>query len=266
MAKTLSELAIGILRAADPVDKARAAQDAAATWRQAPDMAAGSSIPPDRPARPERPPLRPPREVPRRRITSGVPGRVALLHALAHIELNAIDLAFDIVARFVHEDLPRAFFDDWVAVGDDEARHYLMLAERLDELGAAYGDLNAHDGLWQAAVETADDLLARLAVVPLVLEARGLDVTPAMIVKLRAVGDDRSADILQVIHDEEITHVAAGGRWFRHVCGVRGLDPAETYAALVRQHFKGSLKPPFNRASRDAAGLPPEYYEPLASD
>lgn len=229
-------------------------------------MEVGSSTPPDRPGRPERPPLRPPRDVPRRRITSGEAGRVALLHALAHIELNAIDLAFDIVARFAHEDLPRAFYDDWVAVGDDEARHYLMLAERLAELGAAYGDMNAHDGLWQAAAETADDLLARLAVVPLVLEARGLDVTPAMVAKLRNAGDDRSADMLQLIHDEEITHVAAGARWFRHVCGERGLDPAETYGALVRQRFKGSLKPPFNRASRDAAGLPAEFYEPLASD
>ena len=187
------------------------------------------------------------------------------MHALAHIELNAIDLAFDIVARFVHEGLPRGFFDDWISVGEDEARHYLLLAGRLDELSAAYGDLNAHGGLWQAAVETADDLLARLAIVPLVLEARGLDVTPAMIGKLRNAGDDRSADILQVIHDEEITHVAAGERWFFYLCERRGLDPAGTYATIVRQRFKGGLKPPFNRASRDAAGLPPEFYEPLAS-
>ena len=229
-------------------------------------MEIGSAIPPDRPARPERPDLGPPRDVPRRRITSGATGRIALLHALAHIELNAIDLAFDIVARFAHEDLPRLFFDDWVAVGDDEARHYMMLAERLAELGAAYGDLNAHDGLWQAAEDTADDLLARLAVVPLVLEARGLDVTPAMIAKLRNAGDDRSAEILRVIHDDEITHVGAGARWFRYLCERRGLDPAETYRALVRQRFKGSLKPPFNRASRDAAGLPAEFYEPLAAD
>lgn len=266
MAKTLSELAVGVLRTADPAEKARAARDAAAACRRTPDMAAGSSIPPDRPARPERPPLLPPREVPRRRITSGVAGRVALLHALAHIELNAIDLAFDIVARFAGEDLPRAFYDDWVAVGDDEARHFLMLAERLGELGAAYGDMNAHDGLWRAAEETADDLLARLAIVPLVLEARGLDVTPAMVAKLRGAGDDRSADILRIIHDEEITHVAAGARWFQYLCERRGLEPAKTYGALVRQRFKGSLKPPFNRASRDAAGLPAEYYEPLAAD
>lgn len=266
MAPTLSELACGVLSTPSPLAKARAAQEAARTWRSNQALPVGDRMPPARPARPERPPLRPPREVPRRRITSGLPGRVALLHALAHIELNAIDLAFDIAARFAQEDLPRAFFDDWVTVGDDEARHYLMLAERLAELDAAYGDLNAHDGLWQAAEETADDLLARLAVVPLVLEARGLDVTPAMIEKLRKVGDDRSAEILQIIHDEEISHVAAGARWFRFLCERRGLDPAETYGSLVRQRFKGSLKPPFNRISRDAAGLPAEFYEPLAND
>jgi uncharacterized ferritin-like protein (DUF455 family) len=186
------------------------------------------------------------------------------LHALAHIELNAIDLAFDIVARFTGQSLPRAFYDDWVSVGEDEARHFSMLATRLAELGAAYGDLNAHDGLWLAAEDTADDLLARLAVVPLVLEARGLDVTPGMIEKLRKAGDDRSADILQVIHDEEIAHVAAGARWFRQACERDNLDPAQTYRSLVRARFRGSLKPPFNRASRDAAGLPPAFYEPLA--
>ncbi|MBE9554401.1 MAG: ferritin-like domain-containing protein [Proteobacteria bacterium] len=264
MTETLSELAAGGLRTAAPAEKAQAARDAASAWRNDPSMETGSATQPDRPARPSRPALRPPREVPRRRITSGVPGRVALLHALAHIELNAIDLAFDIVARFTHEDLPRAFYDDWIAVGDDEARHYQMLATRLAELDAAYGDMNAHDGLWQAAEETADDLLARLAIVPLVLEARGLDVTPAMAGKLRGAGDDRSADMLQVIHDEEITHVAAGARWFRYLCERRGLDPAETYGVLVRERFRGQLKPPFNRASRDAAGLPAEFYEPLA--
>lgn len=266
MANNLSELAIGVLRTADPVEKARAARSAASAWRATPAMVVGATIPPDRPARPDRPPLLAPRDVPRRRITSGETGRVALLHALAHIELNAIDLAFDIVARFTDQDLPRAFFDDWIAVGDDEARHYLMLAERLTEFGAAYGDMNAHDGLWRAAEETAGDLLARLAIVPLVLEARGLDVTPTMVAKLHVAGDDRSADILQTIHDEEIGHVAAGVRWFHFVCARRALNPAETYGALVRRHFKGQIKPPFNTASRDAAGMPPEFYEPLAAD
>lgn len=264
MKRTLAEAALSVLNTPDPAAKAAAALAVARDWGNGTIATVGAAATPDRPARPARPPLRPPRAVPRRRITSAAQGRIALLHALAHIELNAIDLAFDIVARFTEEDLPRAFYDDWIAVGVDEARHYAMLARRLGELGAGYGDLVAHDGLWQAAAETADDLLARLAVVPLVLEARGLDVTPAMIGKLRSAGDVSSADILQTIHDEEIAHVAAGVRWFQFLCERRGLDPAETYRELVRAHFKGRLKAPFNRASRDAAGLPADYYEPLA--
>jgi len=203
--------------------------------------------------------------VPRRTISAGPKGRIALLHALAHIELNAIDLAWDIVARFAGAGLPDVFCDDWVGVAGDEARHFLLLAGRLADLGAAYGDLPAHDGLWQSAAGTAHDLLARLAVVPMVLEARGLDVTPAMVAKLEAVGDRESAAILRTIHDDEIGHVAVGRRWFQHVCGQRGLDPASTFQRLVREHFKGQVKPPFNRDSRDRAGFPPGYYEPLAA-
>ncbi len=265
MERTLSQAAVAVLNTSDPAAKAAAARMTARAWRDGSIGRVDIAAPPRRPARPPTPLLRPPREVPRRRITSDIGGRVALLHALAHIELNAIDLAFDLIARFSAANLPRAFFDDWVAVGDDEARHYCMLAERLAELEASYGDLAAHDGLWQAAMDTADDLLARLAVVPLVLKARGLDVTPGMIARLRAVGDDRSADLLQVIHDDEIRHVAAGVCWFRYVCERRGLPPASTYADLVCRRFRGTLKRPFNRASRDAAGLPAAYYEPIAS-
>ena len=160
--------------------------------------------------------------------------------------------------------LPRAFFDDWVTVADEEGKHFLMLEERLAALGAAYGDLPAHDGLWQASADTAHDLLARLAVVPMVLEARGLDVTPAMIANLRRAGDDPSADVLQVIHDDEIGHVATGRRWFEHVARARGLDPWPAWQDLVRAHFRGTLKPPFNEASRRRAGMEPEVYEPMA--
>lgn len=264
MTESLAEAALDVLATADPADKAASARTVAERWRRGALAPHGTASPPARPARPDRPDLRPPREVPRRRIGSGTQGRIALLHALAHIELNAIDLAFDILARFGREDMPRKFHDDWVDVGDDEARHYLMLAARLRELGASYGDLVAHDGLWQAAEATADDLLARLAIVPMVLEARGLDVTPAMIAKLRSVDDHRSADILQTIHDEEIGHVAAGVRWFTFLCERRGLAPEPAYRELVSQRFKGVLKPPFNRASRDRAGLPASFYEPLA--
>ena len=203
--------------------------------------------------------------MPKRRAGGSQAGRVALLHALAHIELNAVDLAWDIIARFGEPFLPRAFFDDWVAVAAEEARHHALLAGRLAQLGAAYGDLPAHDGLWQAAQATAHDLLARLAIVPLVLEARGLDVTPEMIRRLERFGDGESAAILRIIYADEIGHVATGRRWFLWLCGRNGLPPAETYQSLVRRYFRGGLKPPFNRAGRDAAGFEPVFYEALAA-
>jgi uncharacterized ferritin-like protein (DUF455 family) len=240
-------------------------RDAAQAWRSGAIAAAGAAAPPDRPARPDRPHLLPPRDMPRRRGGGSAAHRVALLHAIAHIELNAIDLAWDLIARFAGGDLPRAFFDDWVAVAAEEAKHHALVAARLAALGAAYGDLPAHDGLWEAAQATAHDLLARLAVVPLVLEARGLDVTPGMIERLRRFGDDDSAAVLQVIYDDEIGHVATGRRWFEWLCRRRLVEPAATYQALVARYFKGTLKPPFNRAGRDAAQLPPAFYEPLAT-
>jgi uncharacterized ferritin-like protein (DUF455 family) len=215
-------------------------------------------MPADRPARPEQPVLLQPGAIPRRRALTTTQGRIALLHALAHIEFNAIDLAWDIAARFPGQ--PRDFYDDWIAVGDDEARHFVMLRERLVALGSDYGALPAHDGLWQSALETRDDLLARLAVVPLVLEARGLDVTPSMIERLERAGDDESAAILKIIYQDEIGHVAAGTRWFHAVCRERGLAPEETWRRIVKARFKGTLKPPFNDAARAQAGLPEAYY------
>jgi len=228
-------------------------------------MAVGVATPPDRPARPARPALHPPREMPRRRNIGAPAGRIALVHALAHIELNAIDLGWDIIARFSGEDLPRQFFDDWVGVATAEAEHFALLEARLTALGGKYGALPAHDGLWEAAHETACDLLARLAVVPLVLEARGLDVTPAMIDRLENAGDRESAAILRRLYEDEIGHVGIGACWFRHFCAVRGLDPVTTFQDQVRRHFSGALKPPFNRDARDRAGFPASYYAPLAS-
>jgi uncharacterized ferritin-like protein (DUF455 family) len=262
----LATAAVGVLATADAGAKAAASRAAAAAWRAGAIVEVGRATPSDRPARPPRPELKLPRDLPRRSIGAAPRGRIALLHAIAHIELNAIDLAWDLIARFSGEDLPRAFFDDWVAVADDEARHFTLLAERLAGLGAAYGDLPAHDGLWQAASDTRHDLLARLAVVPLVLEARGLDVTPAMIAKLEAAGDAESAAMLRVIYRDEIGHVAAGKRWFDWACARAGRAPDETWRALVRRYFKGALKPPFNEAARRAAGLTPETYLPLATD
>jgi uncharacterized ferritin-like protein (DUF455 family) len=225
-------------------------------------MAIGTATPPARPARPDRPTLQPPREMRRRRNLGSPAGRIALIHALAHIELNAIDLGWDIIARFSGEDLPREFFDDWVGVAAEEAEHFALLAARLKALGAAYGDLPAHDGLWEAAANTARDLLARLAVVPLVLEARGLDVTPEMTRRLERAGDAASAAILERIYADEIGHVAVGARWFMKLCAAHGLDPAVTFRDRVHRHFTGALKPPFNHTAREAAGLAAEFYAP----
>jgi len=227
-------------------------------------MAVGAATPPDRPARPARPLLQPPRGMKRRRTLGGTAGRIALVHALAHIELNAIDLAWDVVARFSGEGLPRGFFDDWVGVAAEEAEHFALLAARLGKLGSEYGALPAHDGLWEAAAATAHDLVARLAVVPLVLEARGLDVTPAMIARLERAGDGASAAILGRLYGDEIGHVAVGVRWFEHLCRTRGLDPGGAFRDCVRRHFSGALKPPFNDAARAAAGFAAGYYAPLA--
>ena len=199
-----------------------------------------------------------------KRGTGALEGRIALLHALAHIELNAIDLAWDIVARFAPPAGDTAFVDDWVTVAAEEATHHDLLSRRLSALGAHYGDLPAHDGLWQAAQETAHDLLARLAVVPLVLEARGLDVTPSMMAKFAAAGDHESAGILETIYRDEIGHVATGKRWFDALAAARGLDPRTAWQDLVRRHFKGRLKPPFNHDARTRAAFPPDFYAPLA--
>lgn len=239
--------------------KARQSLQATAQYRAAgPPL--GVLPPPDRPARPECPVLLAPKDMPRRRLGRSLDQRVALLHAIAHIELNAIDLAWDLVVRYPDENPPQEFYADWVSVGEDEAKHFLLLEERLTGLGSAYGDLPAHDGLWQAADDTAHDLLARLAIVPLVLEARGLDVTPAMITRMKTFGDHETADILDVIYRDEIGHVAIGKRWFDWVCGQRGLEPAPAWQDAVRTYFKGNVKPPFNEAARSAAGFPVAAY------
>jgi len=255
---------VAILTTADPSAKAAASRTLVGAWHDG-ELAVGQAAPPARPARLDRPMLGPPKEMAKRRAFGSRAGRIALLHALAHIELNAIDLAWDLVARFSGAGLPRGFFDDWVAVAGEEACHFQLLAGRLAKLEAGYGDLPAHDGLWEAAAATADDLLARLAVVPLVLEARGLDVTPEMAARLERVGDGESAAILRRIYRDEIGHVATGLRWFRWLCLERGLTPQTVFQDRVRRFFKGELKPPFNYQARAAAGFPRSYYEPLAA-
>lgn len=265
------QAAAAVVRTGDPTEKAACARSVAANWRSGdlilPDVGTPSQAP-ELPARPDQPKLLPPGQVPRRRLGTQA-GRFALMHAVAHIEFNAIDLAFDLVARFagdarIQPDLRRAFVSDWISVGDDEARHFVMVRDRLLELGGDYGDLVAHDGLWEAAQGTSHDLSARLAIAPMVLEARGLDVTPGMIDRLISVEDTQSADILKVIYTEEVGHVAAGTRWFKHICEREDLDPEQHFQHLVSTYFRGLLKRPFNADARTQAGLPGCFYEPLA--
>ncbi|MGB7405262.1 MAG: ferritin-like domain-containing protein [Pacificimonas sp.] len=262
MADSLSAAARRVLGTTGARGKAIVSQEMAAAWRAGDVPFAFDGDLPDRPGRPKRPELLTPRDMPRRGRGGTERGRVALLHALAHIELNAIDLAWDAAARF-GEAMPRAFSDDWISVGDDEARHFHMLVDRLAEMGADYGDLPAHDGLWQAAIDTKDDLIARLAVVPQVLEARGLDVSPATIDRLRRAGDDASADIVDTIYHDEIGHVAIGNKWFRFVCESKGAEPVQTFRSAVNRYFSGRVKPPFNDSARHKAGLTSDFYTAL---
>ena len=219
------------------------------------DLDAAGAAAPDpigAPGRPPRPLLVAPRRLPQRGLgTAG--GRAALIHAVAHIEFNAINLAWDAVYRF--RDLPQDYYRDWIAVAVDEARHFRLLEARLARLGCAYGDFDAHDGLWEMAVKTAGSCLERMALVPRVLEARGLDVTPAMIARLRAAGDTESAQILEVILREEVAHVAAGSRWFAWCCARSGVEPEATFARLLAEHARGAIKLPLNIAARLAAGF-----------
>lgn len=204
------------------------------------------------PGRPARPHLVPPRALAQRGLGTEL-GRAAFIHAIAHIEFNAIDLAWDAVYRF--REMPVEFRADWAAIADDEARHFLLLQARLADLGHAYGDFDAHNGLWEMAERTAHSCLERMALVPRVLEARGLDVTPSMIARLRAVGDQATVEVLEVILREEIGHVAAGSRWFRWCCAREGVDPDSTFETLLQRHAGPALRGPFNRAARVEAGF-----------
>jgi uncharacterized ferritin-like protein (DUF455 family) len=204
------------------------------------------------PGRPERPELIDPARVPRRRLgTAG--GRAALVHAIAHIEFNAINLALDAACRF--RGMPREFHRDWLSVAVDEARHFRMLDERLRAMGHAYGDFPAHNGLWEMAEKTAGSCLVRMALVPRVLEARGLDVTPGMIDRLATAGDHETVAALEVILAEEVRHVAIGTHWFRHCCDAEGLEPLETFLDLLRTHYHRLPRGPFNLDARYEAGF-----------
>lgn len=207
------------------------------------------------PGRPARPELVEPGQVPRRRLGSPE-GRAALVHAIAHIEFNAINLALDAAYRF--RGMPPEFYGDWLSVAEDEARHFLLLQDRLDDMGFGYGDFPAHNGLWEMAIKTAHSCTVRMALVPRVLEARGLDVTPGMISRLQAVGDTKTVAALEVILAEEVRHVAIGTRWFRWCCTREGLAPMETFLSLLETYYGSVPRGPFNMEARLEAGFSEE--------
>jgi len=250
----LSQRLAGCLLASQPADKLACVHALQADWlagKIIPDGEIGRT-PINQPGQPEKPALIPPQHVPRRRADT-LPGRAALIHALAHIEFNAINLALDAAHRFA--DMPPAYYADWLRVADEEALHFDLLSTHLATLGFTYGDFPAHNGLWDMALKTAHDPLVRMALVPRVLEARGLDATPLIVDKLKAVNDTRMVDILALIERDEIGHVAIGSHWFGWLCQVRGLEPDATFRQLLVDYDAPPLKPPFNLAARRAAGF-----------
>lgn len=259
----LSAAAVSVLTAPDPTYKVARTAEVCLAFRAGRLTIGYKFLPPPRPARPAEPPLVAPNKMKKRGLGTQH-GRRALLHALAHIELNAIDLAWDMVARFGNQVNDPRFVGDWLKVAWDEAFHFAILEHRLRQLGGHYGEFPAHDGLWEAAVATAHDLEARLAVVPLVLEARGLDVTPLMIDKLREQKDPVSAQVLQRIYDDEIHHVAIGKYWFGRLVPGDETAQKDHYQQLVRRYFRGLLKSPFNQPARDQAQFFYDWYAPLA--
>ena len=265
---TLTKMAVAVLTTADGREKTALSRRFASEWRAARDSGSpleiGTANPPLRPSRPDAPELLNPRDVPHRKPGSRA-GQIALLHAVAHIELNAVDLHWDIIARFSDTELPLGFYDDWVKAADEESKHFNLMCDCLEGLGSCYGALPAHAGMWRAAEDTADDLMGRLAVVPMVLEARGLDVTPGMIKIFKQAKLEEAVAALEVIYAEEVHHVAYGSKWFHFLCGRHNLDPTHVFHDLVRKYFHGGLKPPFNEEKRAEAGIPPDFYWPLAS-
>ncbi|WP_408274987.1 ferritin-like domain-containing protein [Paraburkholderia nemoris] len=247
--------ALAALREIDPATKAAAARALYAAVLEG-SLACSADLelaePTGLPGRPAHPELVDPRKLKRRSMQSPE-GRAVLLHALAHIEFNAINLALDAVWRFA--GMPAAFYTDWLKVAAEEAHHFSLLTERLAEFGHAYGDFPAHDGLWDMCERTRADVLARMALVPRTLEARGLDASPPIRARLQQAGDHASAAILDVILRDEIGHVLIGNRWFRHLCDAGGLDPHATYTRLADQYHAPKLRGPFNFEARRDAGF-----------
>jgi uncharacterized ferritin-like protein (DUF455 family) len=250
------------LLAQDPRAKVMATRQVARDWRLG-RLSPAFDVPmPDQPGRPSAPELLPPNRMPKRGKAGSARGRIALWHSLAHIEFVAIDLALDMAGRFGAE-MGTPFVGDFLRVAAEEAMHFAVIDRHLRTMGSCYGALPAHGGLWDAAYETRHDVAARLAVVPMVLEARGLDVTPAMLERVRATGDRTGARVLQRILDDEIRHVAAGVKHFVARAQASGCAPESLWKALLQKHFHGQLKEPFNDSARRSAGLPREWYAGL---
>ncbi|WMP16704.1 ferritin-like domain-containing protein [Thiothrix lacustris] len=222
-----------------------------------PDVPVLAILVPGRPAKPE---LVHPKQVKQRKLTTPE-GQKALLHAVAHIEFNAINLALDAAYRF--RDLPDAYYGDWLQVASEEAYHFSLLRERLQDFNCTYGDLPAHNGLWEQACKTDHDALVRMALVPRVLEARGLDVTPGMMQRLREVGDESTIAILEIILRDEIGHVRIGSHWFRYCCEQRALEPEATFRKLIREVLQAPLRGPFYTEARLQAGFSANELEQL---
>jgi uncharacterized ferritin-like protein (DUF455 family) len=257
--------ALDALRVCDPVAKAEAARLLFARFTAGEancDPARAFEEPAGLPGRPECPELVEPRRLGRRSMQSPE-GRAVLLHALSHIEFNAINLALDAVWRFA--GMPAPFYADWLKVAAEEAYHFTLLSDRLAGFGHAYGDFPAHNGLWEMCERTKDDVLARMALVPRTLEARGLDASPPIRARLVQAGDDASAAILDVILRDEIGHVAIGNRWFRHLCDAAGRDPVPAYRQLAEQYHAPRLRGPFNFDARRDAGFEQAELDELAA-
>lgn len=262
--ETVARAIRGALLTGDPRAKCMAARDVARRWRIGRLAFEFDVKMPDAPAWPDRPELLDPKQMPKRGKFGSARGQLALWHSLTHIEFVAIDLALDMAGRFGSE-MGEEFVSDFLYVAADEAMHFALLARKLVSLGSHYGVLPAHAGLWQAAHETRSDVAARLAIVPMVLEARGLDVTPTMLERVAASGDAHGAKILTRILDDEIRHVRFGTKHFLRQAELSGKIPETMWKSLVRQHFRGAIKPPFNDSARLAAGLSRDFYEDVAN-
>ncbi|TVU22862.1 hypothetical protein EJB05_32583, partial [Eragrostis curvula] len=256
---SLAEMGALVLSTADPLTKARITHAAFSRW--AAGFPVGQATAPDHPARPDKPLV-----VTQKEITThkemGVPLNAYMLHNLAHVELNAIDLAWDTVVRFspLRDTLGDGFFTDFARVADDESRHFRWYSQRLAELGFSYGDMPVHNLLWKECAKSSSDVSARMAVIPMVQEARGLDAGPRLVQRLYGYGDHRSAEIVAKVAEEELAHVSVGLSWFLKVCQMMGRDPGDTFKDLVKE-YGVVLKGPFNYPARDKAGIPRDWYD-----